>query len=42
MSKSSFQSFGGGSTDGPDKVDMSLGNVYATDTTNVSLPCFAF
>lgn len=32
MSKSSFQSFGGGSTDGLDKVDMSLGN--ATDKTS--------
>lgn len=27
MSKSSFQSFGGGSTDGPDKVDMSLDDI---------------
>lgn len=26
MSKSSFNSVGGGSTDGLDKVDMSLGN----------------
>lgn len=32
MSKSGFQSFGGGSTDGLDKVDMSLGN--ATDKTS--------